>query len=80
MSINRQKDKKDTTRIHSRMLLSQKKEWDNAIWSTMDGSRDHHTKRNESDAERHIYDVSYVWSLKYDPNELNYETETEPQT
>lgn len=46
----------------------------------MDGSRDHHTKRNESDAERHIYDVSYVWSLKYDPNELNYETETEPQT
>ena len=46
----------------------------------MDGPRDYHTKRNESDKERQIYDISYIWSLKYDPNELNYETETDPQT
>ena len=31
-------------------------------------------KWNESDTERQIYDVSYIWSLKYDTNELNYET------
>ena len=46
----------------------------------MDGPRDYHTKRNESDTERQIYDISYIWSLKYDPNELNYETETDPHT
>ena len=29
---------------HNRILLSHKKEWNNAIFSNMDGSRDHHKK------------------------------------
>ena len=35
--------KKDVVYIHDGILLSHKKEWNNAIWSNMDGPRDHHT-------------------------------------
>ena len=58
-----------------------KKEWNNAIWSNMDGPRDYHTKWNKSERERQIpYDITYMWNLKYDANELIYETETDSQT
>ena len=37
----------------------------------MDGPRDCHTKWSESERERQIsYDITYMWNLKYDINEL----------
>ena len=45
----------------------------------MDGPRDDHTKGHQP--ERQIpCDVTYMWGLKYDANELIYESETESQT
>ena len=46
----------------------------------MDGPRDYHTKWSKSDRERQIYDITYMWNLKYDTNELVYKTEIESQT
>ena len=47
----------------------------------MDGPRDYHTKQSQSDIERQIpYDITYMWNLKYDTNELISETETDSQT
>ena len=35
----------------------------------------------KSDRERQTsYDITYMWNLKYDTNELIYETETDSQT
>ena len=34
----------DYTHTHRGILLSHKKEWNNVIWSNMDGPRDYHTK------------------------------------
>ena len=35
----------------------------------------------KSERERQIpYDITYMWNLKYDTNELIYETETDSQT
>ena len=46
----------------------------------MDGPRDYHTKRSKSEKERQIpYDITYMWDLKYDTDELIYETETDSQ-
>ena len=46
----------------------------------MDGPRDYHTKRSKSDRERQIpCDITYMWNLKYDTNELIYETKTDSQ-
>ena len=47
----------------------------------MDGPRDYHTKWIKSYIERQIlYDVTYMLNLKYDANELIYNTETHTQT
>ena len=47
------------------ILLSHKKEWNNAICSNMDGPRDYHTKWSKSDRERQIlYVISYMKNLK----------------
>ena len=47
----------------------------------MDGPRTYHTKWDESERERKItYDITHMWNLKYDTNELNYEIETNSQT
>ena len=63
------------------ILLSHKKEWNNAICSNMDGPRDDHTKWSKSERERQIsYDITYMWDLKCDTNELIYETETDSKT
>ena len=44
----------------------------------MDGFRDYHTKWSELDRERQIpYEITYMWNLNYDTNELIYETETD---
>ena len=47
----------------------------------MDRPRDYLTKWSKSERERQIpYDITYKWNLKYDTNELIYETETDSQT
>ena len=71
--------KEDVVHTYNGILLSHKKEWNNAICSNMDATRDYHT--NWSKSERQIpYDITYMWNLKYDTNEPIYETETESQT
>ena len=56
-------------------------EWNNAICSNMDATRDYYTKWNMSERERQIpYDITYMWNLKYDTNEPFYKTETDSQT
>ena len=44
MSIDRGMDKENVVHIHSGILLSHKKERNNAICSNMDEPRDYHTK------------------------------------
>ena len=57
------------------------KEWNNAVCSNMDATRDYHNKWSKSERERQIlYEITYMWNLKYDTNEPIYETETESQT
>ena len=47
----------------------------------MVGLRDYHSKPSKSERERQIpYDITYMWNLKYDTNELIYETEIDSQT
>ena len=78
MSINRWMDKEDVVHIYDGILLSHKKEQNNAIWSNMYGPRDYHTKWSKSERERQIlYDITYMWNIKYDTDELIYETETD---
>ena len=63
------------------ILPSHKKEWNNVICSNMDGSRDDHTKWSKPDRERQMsYDITHMWNLKNDTDELIYETETDSQT
>ena len=51
--------------IYNGILLSLKKEWNNAICSNIDGPRDYHTKQTKSERERQIpYDITYMWNLK----------------
>ena len=58
-------DKKDVVHRYNGILPSQKKEWNNAICSNMDGPRDDHTMRSKSDRERQIsYAITYVQNLK----------------
>ena len=50
---------------YNRILLSHKKERNNAICSDMDRPRDNHTEWSKSDRERKIsYDNAYMWNLK----------------
>ena len=47
----------------------------------MDRPKDYHIKWSKSERERQIpYDITYMWILKYDTNELIFETETDSQT
>ena len=63
------------------ILISCKKEENNAICSNIDGPRDCHTKWSKSERERQIlYDITYMWNLKYDTNEHIYKTEIDSQT
>ena len=51
--------KADVVYIYSGILLRDKKEWNNAICSNMDGSRDYNTKWSKSERERQIpYDIT----------------------
>ena len=47
----------------------------------MDVTRDYHSKWGKSEQEKQIpYEITYIWSLKYDTNEHIYETGTESRT
>ena len=50
--------------MRNRMLATPPyKEWNNAIWSNLNGARDDHTKWIKS--ERQIaYDIAYMWNLR----------------
>ena len=70
-------DKEDVVHIDKGILLSHKKETNDAISSNKDGPTDYQTKWSESEWERQIpYDITYMWNLKYDANEPIYETES----
>ena len=77
MSTDRGTDKDNVVHIHCGILFSQRKEWNNAICSNMDGPRDYHTKWSKSDRERQISHTAYMWNLKKkkSTNELIYKTE-----
>ena len=65
MSTDRGMNKEDVVHIYNGILLSHKKELNNAICSNMDGPRDYHTKWSKSDRERQTsYDIAYMWNLK----------------
>ena len=71
-------DKEDVVHRYNGILLSHKKEWNNATYSNLDATRDHHTKWSKSERERQIpYDTTYMQNLKYDTNEPIYKTETD---
>ena len=62
--------------IHTnRILLSHKKEWNNAICSNMDGPRDDHAEWSKSDRETQTLHIIYVWNLKNSTNEPIYKTD-----
>ena len=66
--------------IYNGILLSNKKEQNNAICSNMDGPRDCQNEWSKSDTERQIsYDITYMWNLKKrgGTNELIYKMEVE---
>ena len=68
MSIDRWMDKEDVVHIYNGILLSHKKEWNNAICSNVDATRDYHTDWSKTERER-PYDITYMWNLKHDTNE-----------
>ena len=77
MSIDRCVDEEDVLHLYNGILLSHKKEWNNAIGSNMISTGDKHTKWRKSDREKQIsHNITYTWNLKYDTDELIYETET----
>ena len=66
------------THIH-KILLSHKKEWNNAICSNMDEPRDYHTMWSKPKTSIMWYCL-YMEFEKKDTDELIYKTETDSQT
>ena len=68
VSTDRWMDKEDMVHRYNGILLSDKKEWNNAICSNMDGSRDCHTKWSKSEKEWHMphlcvdYNIWHKWT------------------
>ena len=75
MSTNRWMDKEEVVYIHNGILLSHKREWNNAICSNTDGPRDYHTKWSKS--KRTLSGITYMQNLKYGTNEPIYETDSQ---
>ena len=46
-------DKEDVVCIYNGIILSHEKEWNNAIYSNMDATRDYHTKWIKSETEKY---------------------------
>ena len=65
--------------IYNGILLSYKKEWNNAICSNMDELRDYHTNWSQTKTNIIWYHL-YGESKKNDTNELIYKTEIDSQT
>ena len=62
------------------ILVSFKKEQNNAICSNMDGSRDYHTKGSKSDKDKYYMNYFYVEIYKkYGTKEPIYKTEIDSQ-
>ena len=40
--------------VHNGILCSHKKDWNNAIYSNVDGARDYHTNRNQSEKDKQM--------------------------
>ena len=78
MSINKGKDK-DVVHICNGILVSLKKEQNNATCSNMDGSRDDHTEWSKSHRENKYHDNAYMWNLKNGTNEPICKTEIESE-
>ena len=65
MSTDRWMDKEDVVHIYNGILLSHKKEWNNAICINMDGPGNYHSEWSKSDREGQIsYDITYMRSIK----------------
>ena len=83
MSIDRGTDKENVVHIYNGLLLNHRKERNNAICSNMDGPRDYLdylSKVSQTEKDKIPYDITYMWNLKYDINELIYKTEIDSQT
>ena len=79
-SINRGMNK-EVVYIYNEIPHNHKKEFNKAICSNMDATRDYHTKWSKSERERQIpYIITHMWNLKYSTNEPIYKTETDSQT
>ena len=75
MSTDRGMDKEDVVQIYNGILLSHKKEQNNAICSDMDGPRDCDTKWSQTEKDKLSYDIAQMWNLKKnDANELTKQT------
>lgn len=61
------------------VLLSHHEEGHKAICSNTDGSRDDHTKGTKSEKQM-LYNITYMWDLKYNTDELTHKTGTDLQT
>ena len=68
-------EKENVAHIYNGLLLSHKKEWNNAICSDMDGPGDCHTEWRESDKDKYITDMWDLKKKKSDTNELICKTE-----
>ena len=81
MSIDRGMDKEDVVHMYSGILLSHKKNEIMplaATWMDLEIIKLNEVSQKE---ERYIpSDITYMWNLKYDTNDLIYETETGSQT
>ena len=78
MSIDRGMDKEDVVHMYNGILLSHKKEWNNAICSNMDGPRDCHIEWSKSDKDK--YHITYMWNLKKSYKWTYLQTEIDSQT
>ena len=51
-----------------------------SVAGNIDGDRDYRTEQSKSEREIQTpYDITHMWNLKYNTNELIYETETYSQ-
>ena len=77
MSIKGEKDKDDIVHRFSGIFLSHLKEWDNAIWSNVDGFGNYGFHTKWSKTEKVIWYHLYVGSKNNDTNELIYKAESD---
>ena len=65
--------------VYNGILLSHKKEWNNAICSNVDGPRDYHTKWSLLDNEKKTWYYLYL-EHKNDTNKIIWRTEVDTET